>query len=517
MGYPMRIFPALGLLLATAALSSTATATIQQPNGTIMPRDAQNGEVQLYTFFADRGETIDYQADAHATPATFSPACDFRVTLMLRQSQSRFAFGWYNASATGLPPEAGDLHTLLPSDAPVGTQVTAAKIRDDPAWQGGLIGFAYLTPQVFYTEKQHNRVCTGCTPPAPWILSAIYASTVTTNAYYVAFEDGSVGGEPNAFNNDGDFNDAVLFVEGAFCPGAGRYCDTGAPGICAPGLTTCKPTGTACAARSTSTDEVCNGLDDDCNGLVDDGTALCPTSQVCDHGTCVASCTATSCPAGKACSARGTCVEAACATTTCAPGQVCTAGSCREACSNVACPTGQICQGDRCVDPCAGVTCASNEVCDRGVCRRRCDCLPCEPGLACNATSGACVEAACASVTCAAGSVCRAGACVDACTDVKCPPDQVCTAGQCVAPSAADAGADAGRGDAGSPADASAPPSPNAGDAGDENLAAPIDDTGCSCGTPGRSGSYGPAGAAAALAAVAILARRRRRTRALQR
>ena len=257
-----------------------------------------------------------------------------------------------------------------------------------------------------------------------------------------------------------------------------------------------------------------NGVEfGDCNGLVDDGTSLCPASQVCDHGTCVPSCTATSCPTGKACSTRGTCVEPACATTACAADQVCTAGTCREACSDVVCPSGQICQGDRCVDPCAGVTCANSEICDRGVCRRRCDCLPCESGLACNATSGACVEPACATVSCTAGAVCRAGTCVDACKDVKCPPDQVCASGQCAAPSAPDAGADAGAADAGSTADASVPPGPNAGDAGDEDVAAPIDDAGCTCGTPGHSSSYGLAGAWAAIATAAIAAVRRRRAR----
>lgn len=507
----MRSLPALGLLLATTFLSPIASALITQPNGIIVPVDSGNGEIQLHTFFQNRNESIDYRIDANPTPGTFSPACDFRATLVLRQAGASYALGWYNVNGT--PPAAGDIHPLIPAGSPVGTVAEATVIRNDPAWQGGLVGFALLGDQTHYSQPALGPICTGCNPAAPWIMAAAFVSKKTANAYYLAFEDGTAGATPNSFNNDGDYNDYVLYLEGAVCPDAGLRCDTGKPGVCAPGITVCNPNGVTCQARVEATSEQCNGLDDDCNGLVDDGTALCPDGQVCHHGACVARCTATSCPSGKACSGGGTCVESACATKTCSASEVCTNGACREACADVVCPAGQVCQGDRCVNPCAGVTCGSGELCDRGVCRRRCDCLPCEPGLSCNVTSGACVETGCATVSCAAGTICRAGACVDACTDVKCPPDQICAVGQCVdRPNVEDAGVsnDAGTSDSGA-ADA-ATGDASASYPSDGGADPPIDEGGCTCGTPGRS-AYGPASAAWAIAAAAIVARWRRRAR----
>ena len=51
--------------LALVAASSSALATVTQPNGLVVPLDSMNGEVQLYTLFTNLGEAIDWKTDAH--------------------------------------------------------------------------------------------------------------------------------------------------------------------------------------------------------------------------------------------------------------------------------------------------------------------------------------------------------------------------------------------------------------------------------------------------------------------
>ncbi len=286
---------------------------------------------------------------------------------------------------------------------------TGTAIKSDPAYMGGLVGFALVGGETHYTNPAYDTLCSACNPPGHWITALIYASTKTANAYYICFEDG--GTSSSGWNNDGDFNDDVFFVTGISCEGGGVPCDTGKPGICAAGLTQCGPNGTTCQQLNQPGPEKCNGLDDDCNGMVDDGPGLCPTGEVCQMGTCVASCQSGElvCLPGKVCDSAGYCVDPACATVTCPAGQVCEAGTCKGPCDGVVCPSPQVCRVGACVDPCAGVTCAAGQVCEGGVCVQSCNCQPCATSLACDATSGQCVDPSCVGVTCAAGHALRSG------------------------------------------------------------------------------------------------------------
>jgi hypothetical protein len=268
---------ALGLALATALLLGAATsrAGITEPNGLAVPINSGPSEIQLNAFFASRGEAIDWINDAHTTPNTFSPLCGFTATYVLNQAGSHFGLAWYND--TGTTPAAADLHQLVPPNSPVGTMFSGTVIRNDPAYTGGLVGFALVGGETHYTNPAYDTLCSGCNPPGPWITALIYASTVTPQAYYICFEDGSTSA--NSWNNDGDFNDDVYFVTGISCAGGGQTCDTGMPGICAAGLTQCSATaasGTTCQQlNQPAPTETCNGLDDNCNGQTDEG-AIAP-------------------------------------------------------------------------------------------------------------------------------------------------------------------------------------------------------------------------------------------------
>ncbi len=438
-------FASLAFVFASS-VSGLAQAGVTEPNGLAVPINS-GSEIQLNAFFASRGENIDWINDAHTTPNTFSPLCGFTATYVLNQAGSHFGLAWYND--TGMTPAASDLHQLVPPNSAVGTTFSGTVIRNDPAYTGGLVGFALVGGETHYTDPNYDTLCSGCSPPGPWITALIYASTVTPNAYYICFEDG--GTSAFTWDNDGDFNDDVYFVTGISCAGGGQTCDTGMPGICAAGLTQCSATsstGTTCQQlNQPAATETCNGLDDNCNGQTDEG-AICPASYVCDKGTCVQSCQGGEfmCAPGLVCSADGHCVDPLCVNVSCPMGQICVAGACKGPCDGVTCPNPEVCRVGACVDPCMGVTCQAGEVCSGGVCIESCTCAPCPMGTACNATSGQCGDPMCTTSMCAAGTYCVAGQCVDDCMGAVCPAGQTCSAGACVAEPDAGAMVDSGGG-----------------------------------------------------------------------
>ena len=508
----MRAVPRLAAALAVALVSVSARAAVTEPNGLQVPINSAP-EVQLSALFQSRSEAINSQTDAHTTPNQFSPLCGFTATYVLNQAGSHFGLAWYNDKGT--PPSASDLHQLVPPNSAVGTTFSGTVIKNDPAYAGGVVGFALVGGETHYTNPAYDQQCSGCNPAAPWITALIYASTATPNAYYICFEDGST----NAFswNNDGDFNDDVYFVTGITCSGGGQPCDTGKPGICAAGLTECTAAGTTCKQlTSPAPRETCNGLDDDCNGQSDEGNP-CPTGETCDRGTCVHSCGSNEfqCPTGLVC-ASGLCVDAACATVSCPAGKVCVAGTCKAPCDGVVCPHSQVCRVGACVDPCVGVKCEAEHVCQGGVCVLGCSCQPCLTGKACDTKSGQCVEAACVGVACAAGTHCVAGKCADDCAGVACPSGQRCTAGACVA-----GGSDGGVG-GGADGGGLAPPG-NDSDGGALDGGANGDDpggfgsgrkAGCSChAVGGEGGRGGERNAMWLLAAALVIGVQRRRRR----
>lgn len=423
-------------------VARSSSASVSEPNGVVVPLlpGGTYTETTLDTYFRSQGESIDWIADAHTTPAVFSPLCGFTAKFVLNQAGNKFGVGWYNADPNATqPPAANEIYILINAGAPVGTTATSADIRTSSNYRGGLIGFALLGGQIHYSEQRFNVSCTSCQTPGPWVVSLTYQSTKIPNAYYLAFEDGNV--TSSGFSNDGDFNDDVFLLTGLVCSGAGAACQTGRPGICNAGVTDCDSTGAlACKQSIPSSAEACDGLDNDCDGQIDD-SATCPSGFICDRGACVRPCATGEFPcAGNTQCDRGFCVDPGCVGRTCNVGQVCRNGICRAACESVVCPLGQECRLDRCVDPCQGITCGGGQVCERGVCVNTCDCQPCTTGLACNATSGQCVEPACSTVTCGPGTTCQGGNCIDNCTGTSCPPDQICRSGQCVDISTIDGG-----------------------------------------------------------------------------
>jgi MYXO-CTERM domain-containing protein len=520
------------LTLALALAGGSAAADIYEPNnvqtppnGLLVPIDS-SPEVQLYTLFSQRGENIDWHNDAHVTPNAFSPLCGFTATYVLNQAGSHFGLAWYNE--TGSQPQASDLHVLVPPSSAVGTMFTGTAIMNDPAYTGGLVGFALMGGETHYTNTAYDNVCSDpsvCNPAAPWITALMYASTVTPNAYYICFEDGATSS--NGWNNDGDFNDDVFFLTGITCSGGGQTCDTGKQGICAQGVTQCTANGTTCQQVSQPATETCNGLDDDCNGLVDDG-AVCPANQVCEKGMCVQSCAGGEfpCPPALVCATNGYCVEPACQNVSCPVGQVCVAGTCKGPCDGVVCPYPQVCRVGVCLDPCAGVTCPSTQVCENGACVQSCTCLPCASGTSCDTNSGLCVAPTCVGKTCGAGTHCSAGTCVDDCAGAVCPTGETCTAGACVASAtssssssgvtfgsssgATSSGSSSGSGAGGTSGAGGA----NAGGSGSGGAGTPGKKSGCGCRVPGGDETDGATGLAA-LAALAMAfagARRRKGT-----
>jgi hypothetical protein len=230
-------------------------------------------------------------------------------------------------------------------------------------------------------------------------------------------------------------NDFVFYITGITCPGGGKHCSTGMPGVCAEGVNECQTGGAlACKPSVTASDEKCDGLDNDCNGQVDEGDHICPGSFKCIHGQCLGACGTAEfpCSATQVCDdSTGFCVDPACLGVACDQGKVCVNGTCKGPCDGVACPSGQECRVGRCADPCDGITCAADRVCKDGACIARCECLPCDDGFTCQTSSGKCVEKGCDTVTCKAGQLCKAGACIDTCTGAVCPSGQECKVGKC--------------------------------------------------------------------------------------
>jgi hypothetical protein len=532
---PVSLLLHLSCALALAAgLSGAAQAAVKLPNGTTVPLTASLGNYLNGSANNDNiNEGIDAVAEAAVEPQVFSPLCDFSGKYIAKGGDANFAIGWYNvdpARASNNPPRYrpvntgdklnvaaadSDIQILFPfaSSLPAADQrdLKAAVIRNNPAYKGGLIGFALIpnpngtgsgkANQYHYTEHRFNTQCTRCTPAGPWYSHLIYKSKKLENTFYLGFEDLDFLDDPvNGVNgNDLDYEDFLFRFTGISCLGAGEPCTIATnEGICQLGVKECDGQGNLGCKPLASPGQVaerCDGLDNNCNGVVDDG-APCPAGQICDRGRCTRFCVEElPCGGGLVCD-RGRCVEPGCEGKTCPPNQVCRKGACKSPCEGITCPSPSICSGGLCVDPCAGVSCGAKKTCVNGACVASCECQPCTSGKACAAQSGQCVDPGCENMTCGAGDVCKAGRCVPACTGAVCPTGQRCEAGAC--------------------ADIPPDPVPDLG-GGARDLAAPEEGGGsaaiggCSCqvGQAGEAGA-GATGISGLLLAVAVLCRRGR-------
>lgn len=434
----------LGAFAAPLLASSLARAVVE-PNGVQVPLKLANGEITLWDYFAAQGEALDPVLDASDQPELFSPLCDFTATLVLKQTSATPSLEWYTPPTDpNAAPPASDVHLIVPLGSPVGQVVTGADIRNDPGYKGGLIGFRVNagTDRIFYTEPMRNAYCSTCATPGYYRMALIYTSTTAKNTFYLAFEDWFPGDSAQAWMDNGDFNDFVFKVTGVTCNGGNQPCDTGKPGICGAGVTTCKGGGVLeCQQVGQPSPEKCDDIDNNCDGQIDEGN-LCPTGQVCYHGNCVAKCNTGEfqCPSTLECdTASGFCMDPKCVGVSCAAGTVCRGGTCVGPCDGVVCPTGQTCEVGRCVDPCKTVTCDTGYVCENGACVTPCSCRGCATGKTC-ATSGQCVDTGCETKTCDATTVCVGGNCVDPCAGAVCPGGAACTNGACGEPVAGGAG-----------------------------------------------------------------------------
>jgi MYXO-CTERM domain-containing protein len=259
------------------AVSATAAVSQPPPDSTPLPlpvpaaettvvvsRSFPESAVTLQGLFQFRSESIDPSADAVAEPGTFRPLCgadsDVTAEFVLHGGGCTLALAWYNA--TGSPPAASELYTLVPSTVTTDMGCTIADfcplasapttiftwfptvysgLCGDPRYLGGDIGFALvgnpaqLCAATKYSEHAANVVCTSCTPSAPWITTLIYRSSLRSDAYYLGFEDLPMSPTdwraPTGTSTsvpDGDFNDFVFHITGV-CHGEDE-CSAGGNG-----------------------------------------------------------------------------------------------------------------------------------------------------------------------------------------------------------------------------------------------------------------------------------------------
>jgi len=519
----------------------------------------------LQGLFKFRGEMLDQVKDAKTSPGYFSPTCGFSGQLLLRGGDCEVTFGWYNVEDPNstTAPAADEVYPFIPT---AGSTITkdlqcqgplnngfcplawdagdprdlsrrlwvpkaydSGTIKSDPRYKGKYVGFAFIgnptsaCKQTKYSLLGQNQLNAK---DEPWVTTLIYQSTVDPEGFYMAFEDLAMSKEDwhltgvpgNTAMNDGDFNDFVFFVSGISCLGGGQPCDTGLQGACSLGRTDCAAEGTTgmCRPIINPGAEVCDNVDNDCNGAADDGEGLCPGTQVCDKGTCVAACGTGEfrCDPGFTCKA-GHCIEDACAEVMCEAGQACRNGDCVNACDGVVCPGAEECQLGRCVDPCKAVTCTGSKVCEHGLCVSDCQCRGCKDGLTCGG-DGRCTDPKCANVMCPAGQRCDAGNCIDLCLGVMCPGGAACVNGSCQMPTGDPSTTGGGPGidpigggitlggtnGLGSGASGSVIPG---------GSVRPTKDPGCACEVVGQSPAGEAALVLAGLGSVLAMARRRRR------
>ncbi len=356
------------------------------------------------------------------------------------------------------------------------------------------------------SDAQGQCTGTGCTP-------ANVGFDATDGTNYVTIPQSLMNSVVDVctLSNVGEPGIFRFSVRGGsiLCAGGGTPCTVpGMQGACSIGVNVCHAAGLQCQPVGGATTETCDNIDNDCNGSVDDGSGLCPATQVCVLGSCIANCLDGGCAAGFTCNPDGRCVEDSCVGVSCPANQRCIHGACMDSCTGVVCPHNQQCAAGRCTDLCAVVTCDTGFVCQNGNCVGGCPCNPCPTGAVCNA-DGTCSASGCDITVCDPGFYCQDGTCLDGCAGAMCPANQHCTLGGCVLD-----GQDGGTGnyDAGISFRDTGIPRGDGAAGGDAGPHGPRRSGGCGC----RVESSGESGGGyLMLLALGVVVSRRRRPRAV--
>jgi len=281
------------LLLLLLALPATARAAVTEPPippstmGIAVPQPSPSVELSVVTsrgftmmdgtlpgLFTSRGEVIDPVKDAQTAPGTFSPHCGFTVRIVLEAGSCPMGVGWYNViSGSTTPPPADQIYMFIPATfprcpaspatldpataccddsdfCPLATYDTTQMpqhrwnmpayamggIVDDPHYLGGMVGLVLIgaASSSYCSQNKYSQLGLNATAPngQPWVGALIYQSTVNPRSYYLAFETAptSASSWRGSLNGDGDFNDYVLYLDGASCDDGSMGGATGTAG-----------------------------------------------------------------------------------------------------------------------------------------------------------------------------------------------------------------------------------------------------------------------------------------------
>src|SRR5262249_41875710 len=128
--------------LAIILMSASASAAVTAPGGLKVPQQSPQTAYNLDLFFSGQGDSTDWQAEAWSTPYAFSPLCGFTAQFMMHSAACNLDFAWYNE--TGQPPNASDLHVIIPAGSALNVTFSGTDIKNDLNYLGGLVGFALV-------------------------------------------------------------------------------------------------------------------------------------------------------------------------------------------------------------------------------------------------------------------------------------------------------------------------------------------------------------------------------------
>jgi hypothetical protein len=120
----------VGGSIGCTGATDTGDYTAYSGNANTLANMSLIGLFQYYEGDSSAHALLDYAADAHTEPATFSPLCSLSATLLLRGAGCLVDFGWYCADGTQNPT----IHPLVTIDD-IYAFATASNPPYPLAWQ----------------------------------------------------------------------------------------------------------------------------------------------------------------------------------------------------------------------------------------------------------------------------------------------------------------------------------------------------------------------------------------------